>query len=318
MARKYGFKEFYSSFKRDFKANNDIERLQAMLGEKIASSITPGTASNLVNKGLRRKDANQICLSGVVYYTNHFNCMFGENKIYFDKLQDKISDFQRKNSIPNAVIQEFDDDVFQNLAVLLVSAASNDLFYLKHNDDTPSDIHTQNIVTDIFDFINAQNINDISGVSMMFHSGFRWYMDYSPNGRDALLKSMVDKKIQLRILINSPDAVQAVCDTKFLSTGYGVYPEPNLIMEGWQKLARKRGFSLKAFKCIFFHSLCIIQFKNNQKIMYISHYIYNHIPGDEHPKNILFQSDPYFDVYCNEFDFIWENGDWLYHPDISE
>ena len=99
MARKYGFREFYSTFKTDFKANNDMERLQEMLGEKIVFSITPSVASNLVNKGLRRKEANQICLSGVAYYTDHFNCMFGESRIYYDKLPDKISAFQKKHSI---------------------------------------------------------------------------------------------------------------------------------------------------------------------------------------------------------------------------
>lgn len=321
MARKYGFREFYSTFKTDFKANNDIERLQEMLGEKIAPSIVPSVASNLANNGLRRKEANQICLSGVAYYTDHFNCMFGESRIYYDKLPDKISAFQKKYSIANAVIQEFNDDIFQNLAVLLISAASNDLFHLKHSDDEENNrlyLHSLNIVTDIFDFMKAQNINDISSVSMMFHSGFDWYMDYKPNGRDALLQSMLDHQIQLRILINSPNAIQTVCDTKFLSTGYGSYPEPIVVMQEWKKLAKKRGIPLKTFPCIFFHSLGIIEFKNHQKLLYISHYIYNHISGNEHPKSILSDSDPYFEVYYNEFDFIWENGNWLYNPDIPE
>ena len=321
MARKYGFREFYSTFKTDFKVNNDMERLQEMLGEKIVSSITPSVASNLVNKGLRRKEANQICLSGVTYYTDHFNCMFGEGRIYFDKLPDKISDFQKKYSIPNAVIQEFDDDVFQNLAVLLISAATNDLFYLKYSEEntdvsTDTCIQTQNKSSEIFDFLKTQKLDDISNISIMFHSGFNWYLDHKSNGRGALLRSIQDNGISLRIIIN--DAIQTVFDTGYLSSNYGSYPAQKTVIEEWKKLAEKRAFSLKAFRCILFHSLCIIELKNNKKILYVSHYIYNHVSGEEHPKYILWDSHPYFESYYNEFNFIWENGDWLHNPDNPE
>lgn len=211
------------------------------------------------------------------------------------------------------------ESVSEKLAILLIEALLNELRKKSEEAITMSGNENVNqangesypIYTSMFLFLKNEDLDNIKGISFMFHSGLNWNTDHSPHGPGGLLKELCDKKIDVCVLVNNSPSIQAIFDTKYLNSRIGEgYDATDVNAERWKKLAQKYNFSLRSFPYIFFHSLCIVEYKNNTKKMYVSNYIYKEgMAVEEHPKAILTNNAPDLNTYYSEFEFIWGKGE---------
>lgn len=206
------------------------------------------------------------------------------------------------------------DSISEKVAILLIEALSNELRKTSEEENTSIDLAnnaSSPVYTSRFLFLRNENLDDIKEISFMFHSGLEWNNDRSPHGPGGLLKEISDKKIDVRVLVNNSPSVQTIFDTGYLNSRIGgEYDTAYANAEKWRKLAQKYHFSLRSFPHIFFHSLCIVEYKNNTKKIYVSNYIYKEgMAVEEHPKTILTNNDPDLNTYCSEFEFIWEKSE---------
>ena len=125
----------------------------------------------------------------------------------------------------------------------------------------------------------------------------------------------ISKQTELCVLVNNSRQVQEIFDTNYLRTSVGTYEYEKLedTVKKWGKLAEMYGFSVKEFPYIFFHRLCIIEYKDLKKKMCVADYIYKQgLPKEKHPRKILLDTDKDFNVYFEEYNFIWEKSAYVY------
>lgn len=206
------------------------------------------------------------------------------------------------------------DKVSEKMAVLLLEALINtSCSWGKDDDDSKSDsLKYSQKCRDIFQFLKNENVNTIKRVSIMFHSGSNWYRDHTLDGRGALIKNL-SQKSDVRILINDSENIQELFDTEYLRSEFGSYDRIHETVSGWRDMAKKYQFSVRSFNYIFFHSLCIVEYRNAKKKMYISNYVYkNGLAVEQHPKYVLTENDEDFKSYYNEYNYIWGKSSCIY------
>ena len=122
-----------------------------------------------------------------------------------------------------------------------------------------------------------------------------------------------DSKSDVRILINDSENIQELFDTEYLRSEFGSYDRIHETVSGWRDMAKKYQFSVRSFNYIFFHSLCIVEYRNAKKKMYISNYVYkNGLAVEQHPKYVLTENDEDFKSYYNEYNYIWGKSSCIY------
>ena len=237
-------------------------------------------------------------------------------------------------NFPEETFQDFWSNIEKQYNDLVYSTKNSWIKYsIRDTDDTPSKLvdlflgslidtmNTNSFSTStppkhIFDFIGNEELDSISDISIMFHSGLHWYRDTNPTGRMNLISKIMQNGITLKILINNSESVQAIFDSNYLNSNYGSYDDIHTSVREWKKQAQKYGFMLKSFEHIFFHSMCIVRYKNGQKgKLYLSHYIYQEgLTTEDHPKAIIYSGTTDYDKYCNEYQFIWGHSQTVYSP----
>lgn len=126
MSLKFGFSQFFFYFKECFIFSDNVSYMNFLLN-KGDDCLSKSTVSKSINNGLRKKEANEICVNGVQYYADHY-CEEYEN-IYIDKVSDRIDSFMSKYYIPAEQKHKIHDakNTEYKLATLLVLAALADL-----------------------------------------------------------------------------------------------------------------------------------------------------------------------------------------------
>lgn len=209
------------------------------------------------------------------------------------------------------------DKVSEKMAVLLLESLINtSCSWGKEKDNSTSDPQKQTQkYSDIFQFLKDEDINAIKRVSIMFHSGSNWYRDHTVDGRGALIKDL-SQKADVRILINDSENVQELFDTEYLRSEFGSYDRIPETVSGWKNMAEKYQFSVRSFPYIFFHSLCIVEYRNSKKKMYLSNYVYkNGLAAEQHPKYVLTENDENFKIYYDEYNYIWKESNPIHNAE---
>ena len=222
------------------------------------------------------------------------------------------------NALPENVTKCFEqyyaDTPPEKLAVLLIEALINTScsWSKENNADVPEETKTSATYRDIFEFLKEEKMEDLKRVSIMFHSGSNWLTDPRIDGRGALLKKM-GEKADVRVLINDSLGIQELFNTEYLRAEFGLYDSIEKTVSNWKAIAQRYRFSLKSFPYIFFHSMCIVEYKNSRKKLYLSNYIYKSgMAAEQHPKVIISDTNPDFATYYQEFDFLWGKGEEIY------
>lgn len=225
------------------------------------------------------------------------------------------------NALPENVLKciekDSSGDASEKLAILLVEALINtSCSWSKEKEGKNTDISAEKKsireYKDIFDFLKEEKLEEVNRVSIMFHSGSNWITDHTMDGRGALLKEM-GEKTEVRVLINESSNIQELFNTDYLRAEFGSYDSIEKTVQGWKDMAERYQFSLKSFPYIFFHSMCIVEYKNSKKKLYLSNYIYKAGTSvEQHPKAILEEFDSDFSSYYQEYNFVWEKGKEIY------
>lgn len=299
----FRFKNFWKVLKNCVNNMTDINLYRTLFGD---INTEPGNISKIVNgkNPVPMKNVRDIVIQGPDEVEQRLMSIFLDKDVC-KKIEGSLIVLENRDD--NKWISEYlnahkADTIQKKLAHLfLVSLV-----------DGSKD--TSNIPKSIFEFLNNENINNICEVNIMFHSGMNWYEDRSNNGRGALLKNMVTKGIQVKVVINNSKAVQQVFESKYLNGEYGVYDSVDVCTKKWIEIAAKYKIALKSFEHIFFHSLCIVHYRDKTGKIYLTNYVYaKNIIGDN-PRLIFSSEDDSFKKYCEEYNFIWNKSTELYNP----
>ena len=150
----------------------------------------------------------------------------------------------------------------------------------------------------------------------------QYYADTSPEKLAVLLIEALintscswskENNADVRVLINDSPDIQELFNTEYLRAEFGLYDSIEKTVSNWKAIAQRYRFSLKSFPYIFFHSMCIVEYKNSRKKLYLSNYIYKSgMAAEQHPKVIISDTNPDFAPYYQEFDFLWGKGEEIY------
>ena len=277
------------------------------------------------------KVAKQVIVSGVWNTGIRLESAFPQDKYnnFWENIDKRLNQKPLNDKKPLINLECFTyydpESTAEKVAILLIEALLNELRKTsvekasitscnKSVDTTINESHP--IYTSSFLFLKNEDLENMKGISFMFHSGTNWITDHSPHGPGGLLKEITDKKIDVRVLINNSPEIQSIFDTGYLNSRIGgEYDTADLNREKWLKLAQKYHFCLRSFPYIFFHCLCIVEYKNDTKKIYVSNYIYKEgMAVEEHPKTILTNNDPDLNTYYSEFEFIWGKSETMCNP----
>lgn len=233
------------------------------------------------------------------------------NEDFWKSVGNEISVLPKK--VTNCFEKYHADTTPKKLSILLIEALINTSCSWFEEKNVSVETKEMAMCRDIFEFLKVEELENIKCISIMFHSGSNWLTDHAIDGRGALLKKM-GEKIEVRVLINNSPNIQELFNTEYLRAEFGLYDSVEKTVSNWKSMAQRYHFSLRSFPYIFFHSMCIVEYKNSQKKLYLSNYIYKAgMAAEQHPKVILADTDQDFDTYYQEFDFVWEKGEKIYN-----
>ena len=158
--------------------------------------------------------------------------------------------------------------------------------------------------------LNKGEISKISGIDLAFHAGDPWLI---PGERNDLLIKKKKKGIPLRVVINAVDTAENI--GQHMRDKTALYIPFATVREQWKKLVELYPDNLEVRECEIplIHVLHSIKFidenTNNQHgEIHIKYYAYHNVRVDKTFQHEINSGSKYYKLYCDEFEFLWENS----------
>lgn len=156
---------------------------------------------------------------------------------------------------------------------------------------------------------NMKHISEIESVEMAFHGGAEWHRVARYN--DTLHK-LARNNIKINILVNTPAMAKRVADHMKHEGTKDEYLSFNKGLEKWKKFAKDypeqaevRTINIPILRC--YHSF---HMKTQEKdTVHVRHYTYANTITDKNLQNWFARNTEYFDLYRNEFEYLWEHAE---------
>lgn len=171
----------------------------------------------------------------------------------------------------------------------------------KHNSD-PSKNLAPLESTEFFE--SALKKQDLQCIDMAFHAGSAWQRN---TDKVELLRAIVEKKISLRVIVNTNESAGAVCD--HMKQPMKKYVGFDSNVEDWLELAKRNPdtVSVRVSDVPILHRLYITRNKDGSGAVNIKYYTYgNYTPDKDFRRSFVSPSSEY-KLYTEEFDYLWEH-----------
>lgn len=145
---------------------------------------------------------------------------------------------------------------------------------------------------------------NVQSIDMAFHGGAEWRRN---SDKVKLLTDIINKKITLRVLINSSETVSAVCS--HMAQPLKKYVGFDNCVEDWRELAEAYPESVKVrvADVPLLHRLYIVRGENGGFVN-IKYYTYGNYTPDKDFRMTFDDSGMEYKLYTEEFDYIWKNA----------
>ncbi len=154
------------------------------------------------------------------------------------------------------------------------------------------------------------HLNDPTGVrsvDLAFHGGNKWLTDETLT---ELLNRVLDAAIPIRVLINSPVAAEIIAKhMRQRRRGYTGFRE---CICKWEQYQREESDGLVTVRVCDIPLLRIYHrfhmTDSDKDTVNVRHYTYANAKMDQNYRSIFHRGSPYFDLYQNEFEYLWERS----------
>lgn len=146
----------------------------------------------------------------------------------------------------------------------------------------------------------------ISSVDMAFHAGGEWRRK---SEKVDILQNLIDKKIILRVLVNSPEAAEIVCS--HMKQPLKKYAGFDKCVEDWTELATMFPDNIKVriAELPLMHRLYIVRGSSPEEgQLNIKYYTYGNYTPDKDFRLCFEAPGPEYELYTKEFDYLWEKS----------
>lgn len=154
--------------------------------------------------------------------------------------------------------------------------------------------------------IYTENVDEIKEVQMAFHAGQNWFSE----PKISLLEKFLENNIKVKVLINAPEAAEIV-GKHMRRPMVHMIPFAECV-KIWNENAAHYPELLEVRVCNI-PLLHIFQTVKNidpkKDTMRINYYIYKNSDLSRSTAILLSKASPYFDLYQNEFDYLWNNSE---------
>jgi len=146
----------------------------------------------------------------------------------------------------------------------------------------------------------------VQSVDFAFHAGSEWLFTIE---KRMLLNKLIDKKVPLRILLNTPEAAEKVaCHMRMENMDYISFEET---VEKWRALVKKHPGHVQLRLGTIPLMRRYLSFHMKEKglsTVNVKHYTYNNGLVNENYQSIFNEDSRFFKLYRGEFEFLWSQA----------
>lgn len=164
------------------------------------------------------------------------------------------------------------------------------------------------------EFFNS-NLNEkdhltIKSIDMAFHGGAAWLR---AGTQKDILAEILKRKIQTRILINTPEAAESIA--KHMREECALYFPFEQVAKLWEKYASEYSDVLQVRVCPipFLRVYHNIKFKEDEvrcahDRMHVKYYVYQNMNLENSFEHELSSFSKYYEIFQKEFEFLWDSS----------
>ena len=157
------------------------------------------------------------------------------------------------------------------------------------------------------DFFRNEVLNreDIKCVCMAFHAGAGWRNDSEMLD---ILAAMLNKKIKIRVLVNSPEAAESVCN--FMKQPLKKYVSFKKSIEDWKEIEADypQQIEVRIVKVPLMHRVYLAQ-RENDGAVNVKYYGYGSYNTNKDFRMCFGSDQREYSIYSEEFEFLWNMAD---------
>ena len=151
----------------------------------------------------------------------------------------------------------------------------------------------------------------VKRVDMAFHAGAAWLR---PGNEKEILQYMIDRRIPLRVLINTPEAAESIA--RYMRDETALYTGFDQARSVWKKLAEQHTEFLEVRECEIplIHVHHGIRYSSEKSPagygrLHIKYYAYNNVNLNRSFEHEISSFSNYYQIYENEFEFLWAKSE---------
>ena len=198
----------------------------------------------------------------------------------------------------------------------IISYMPQEQIHLKNASGRNSDISMSNKGDSIIEteFVSTEkyfgdaiaDCENIESVDMAFHAGAEWFTSIEKNDQ---LYSILDKGIQLRVLLNFPDVSEIVA--KHMRHKRKCYMKFEECIQHWQDLRDEYPdtVEIRSVDIPILRRYYSFHMKDVRKdTVNVKYYTYGNVRPDKNYQPIFHRDSSYFGLYRMEFDYLWNRA----------
>lgn len=150
----------------------------------------------------------------------------------------------------------------------------------------------------------------VERVDMAFHAGAAWLR---PGNEKEILQHMIERKIPLRILINTPEAAESIA--RYMRDETALYTGFDQARAVWKRIAEQNRDFLEVRECAIplihvHHGIRFSSLKNGAPYgrLHIKYYAYNNVNLNRSFEHEISSFSNYYKIYENEFEYLWKKS----------
>lgn len=158
--------------------------------------------------------------------------------------------------------------------------------------------------------LNEKNHLSVKSIDMAFHGGAAWLR---AGTKKDILDSILKRKIPTRILVNTPEAAESIA--KHMRDEYALYFPFEQVGKLWSKYAAEHSDVLQVRLSPIpllrvYHNIKFNEdhIRNTHDRMHIKYYVYQNTNLEKSFEHELSSFSKYYEIYQNEFEFLWNSS----------
>lgn len=153
--------------------------------------------------------------------------------------------------------------------------------------------------------LNLYSEADIESIDFAFHGGDHWLMD---DEKIDILEQIAKKRIHLRVLINSEDAVSNICvHMRRKRQSFRGFDKAFTDWKRWEE-DYPDTIEVRVSSIPILHRVYLFRKKTGNGVVNVTCYTYGKYTSKKDVRLCYDENDPEYVAFANEFDYLWEKS----------